>query len=115
MSKTKVLVKVNYKRLKTSLVLKVKKFGLAFLVPKLGKFLFFDGFFLNLANFWDLDNFLVFGFTNFSINLSLLLMSLISLIASTLLASSILLAVNTYDDRLIFSIEINSAAILLNP
>ena len=52
---------------------KVKKLDLAFLALKLDEFLFFDNF-LDLANFslfdfWDLNNFPIFKFINFSINL----------------------------------------------
>lgn len=43
-------MKVIHKRLKTILKLEVKKLDLAFLVLKLGRFLFFNYFFLNLAD-----------------------------------------------------------------
>ena len=54
-------MKVNYKKLKIFLVLKVKKPSSTFLILNLGKFLSFDKF-LDLAqflffDFWDLDNF----------------------------------------------------------
>ena len=49
-------MKANRKRLKADLALGVRKLGPDFVVPKLGEFPLFDGF-LDLADFWDLDNF----------------------------------------------------------
>ena len=53
-------MKANCKWLKAILMLEVKKLGPFFLMSKLGKFSLFDNFFPDLADFWDLDNFLVF-------------------------------------------------------
>ena len=50
-------MKTNRKWLKTILALGVKKLGPFFLVLKLGKSPLLDNFFLDLANFWDLNNF----------------------------------------------------------
>ena len=47
----------NRKRLKADLASRVKKLGLAFVAPKLGKFPLFDKFFPDLADFRDLDVF----------------------------------------------------------
>ena len=120
-------MKTSCKWLKTVLALGVGNFGLAFIASKLVKFPLFDNFFPDLAkfqdldifllfdffdlnNFWDLNNFLVFNnFLYFSINLLLPSTPSTSLVANTLLAT------NTYDDTVIFSIDISSAAILLKP
>lgn len=59
------LVKVSHKRLKDILVSKVKKLGPAFSISNLGKFLPFDNFFLDLADFQDLNNFWPFNFSDF--------------------------------------------------
>ena len=48
-------MKANRKRLKAALALRVRKFGLLFLVSKLGKFPLFD-------NFLDIADFLLFEF-----------------------------------------------------
>ena len=66
--KIRALVKVSSKQLKLSLALKVKKFGLVFLVSNLDKFLFFNYFFLNLDNFWNLNNFWPFNFLDFLVS-----------------------------------------------
>ena len=113
-------MKANHKLLKTILASRVKKLGPFLLATKWGKFLLFDNFFLDLADFWDLDNLLVFDnfwdldnfpvfddFSYFSINSSLSSTPLTSLAASTLLATSI------YVDTIVFNIDISSAAILL--
>ena len=111
---------INYKKLKVVLILEMKKLNLVFLILNLDKFPFFDNFFPNLANFWDLNNFLLFeffnldnfsnfGFINFLINLSLFLT------LSFLLVANILLIINIYNNIIIFSININHATILLNP
>ena len=119
------LIKANYKQLKTILILGIRKLSLFFLALKLGEFSLFDNFFLDLANFWDLDNFSLFKFPNldnfrfsenfpilniflhFPINLSSFLM------LSILLAANILLAKSIYNDTIVFSIDVNSMAILL--
>ena len=104
------LVKVNYKRLKAILALRIKKLDLFFLASKLGKLPLFDNFFLDLADFWDLDIFLVFNnFLYFSID------SLSLSTPSTSLAASTLSVINTYNDIVVFSIDINGVAILLKP
>ena len=90
------------------------------LALKLDKFLFFKDFFPNLAdfwdfdnfpifnNFWDLDNFLVFNnFPYFSMNL------LPSSMPPILLAASTLTATSTYNNTVVFSIDISDVAILL--
>ena len=101
-------MKANHKRLKAILASKVKKLSPFFLVLKLGKFSFFDDFFFDLADFWNLDNFQIFdNFLYFSINLSSFLTLSTSLIISTLSA------INTYDNIVVFNIDINGAAILL--
>ena len=74
----------------------------SFVALFLGKFLLFDRF-QDLANFQEIDNFLVFGSANFLINLSPL---------STL---SNLLITNILDDIVIFSIDVSSTTILLKP
>ena len=110
--KIKALIKANCKQLKATLVLGVKKLRPAFLASKFGEFPFFNGF-LDLANFLpfaflNLDNFRPFNnFPHFSINLSPLLMPPISL------GVSILSATSTYNNTVIFSIDISCAAILL--
>ena len=55
-------MKTSYKRLKAALVLRIRKLVLFFLILELEKFLLFDNIFLDLANFWDLANFLLFDF-----------------------------------------------------
>ena len=80
-------------------MLGVKKLGLLFLVLKLGEFPLFDNFFFSLADFWDLDNFLVFNnFLDFSINL------LSPSIPPTLLTASTLLMTSTCDDSVILAL-----------
>ena len=92
---------------------------------KLGKFSLFDDFFSDLVKFWDLNNlslfdfldlynFLIFSFTNFLINLSLPLILLTLLVINTLLIINILLIANIYDNMIVFYININNIAILLN-
>ena len=122
------LVKVNRKRLKADLALRVRMLDPSSLVSKLGEFLLFDNFFdfspldfPNLNNFWDLADFwlsdlLVFGSIHFDLLLNLLPppTSLILLAASTLMPST-LLAASTCDNMVVFSINVNGATILLNP
>ena len=123
----KVSVKANYKRLKAVLALRVKKLGLLCVALKLGKFSLFDNFFLHLADFWDLNNFsplefldldkfwpfdvfLVFNnFPYFSIDLSP------SSILPNLSVISISLATSTYNNTVVFSIDVSGVAILLKP
>ena len=109
------MVKTSCKWLKTVLASKIKKFDPAFLMPNLGEFPYFDKFFLNLADFWDLnkfwpfnfDNFLFFGSANFSINLLALSILLTFLVVNILLTTSIL------NLTIVFSIDLNDIAILL--
>ena len=112
----KASVKANYKRLKTDLASGVRKLGPNSVVPKLDKFPLFDEFFLDFNDFWDLDVFLVFGSTHFdpSFDLSPPPTPLTSLAAS-ILALSTLLAASTYDDMIVFSIDVSGTAILLKP
>ena len=120
-------MKDNQKRLKADLALGVRKFGLLSLMSKLDEFPIFDNFFnfsplnfLDLDNFWDLDVFWpsdlpVFGFTRFdpSLNPSLLLPTSPILSVASTLAPSTLFAANTYDDIVVFSIDVSGMAILL--
>ena len=112
------MVKVNHKQLKASLALEVRKLKPVFLALNLNEFPLFDSF-LELVNFWNSDNFLVFNnftvfnFTNFSINLLLSSILLISLAANILLVPSNLLATKIYDNTNIFSIDASDMAILL--
>ena len=94
----------------------VRKLDLLFLISKLGEFALFDDFFPDLADFQDLDNFWSFdifpvfnNFPYFYINSSPLSITPTSLAASTSLAKS------TYDDILIFRIDVSDVAILLKP
>ena len=105
-----VLVKANRKWLKAVLASEVRKLGPFFLALKLGKFSFFDNFFLDLADFWDLDNFwdlddfpIFDNFPHFSID------SASSFTTATSLVTSIC------DDTVVFSIDVSDAAILLKP
>ena len=114
------MVKVNRKRLKTVLTLGVRNFGPSSIALKLSKFPLFDDFFSDLADFWDLNNFLVFNnfqdldnfpvFDNFPF---FLINSSPPSTPPTSLAASTSLATNTYNDKVVFSIDISGAAILL--
>ena len=108
-------MKANRKRLKAALALRVRKLGSLSLALKLGEFPLFDDF-LDLANFWDLDNFWTFdaflvfdNFLHFSID------SLPPLMPPTSLTASTLLAASTYNNTVVFSIDVSGAAILLKP
>lgn len=85
--------------MKISLVLEIKKLGPAFLTLNLSEFPFFDGFFLKLSDFWDLNNFWAFNFFDFLINSSLLML-LISPPS------------NNLGDSVAYSIEISDITIL---
>ena len=102
-------MKANYKWLKAVLASGVRKLSMTFLVVNLGEFILFDGF-LDLDNF-QLSDILVFGFISFDLLLSLI--SLTSLAASTSTPSNSL-AASTYNDIIVFSIDVSGAAILLN-
>ena len=115
MLKIRALVKTSHKRLNAFLAPGVKKLSPLFLALKLGEFSLFNNIFLDLANFWDLDNFSLFDFLVFSfICLDLLLSSMapISLTASTLVHNNLLDA-STWNNMVIFNIDVSSMAILL--
>ena len=76
-------------------------------MPKLGKFLFFDNFFLDLANFQDLNNFFDF--------LAIFSLPLISKLSILLLPTPNHSRVNFSNSIVVYSIEINRATILLKP
>ena len=103
------LVKANRKWLKVALALEVRKLGPLSLVSKLGEFLIFDSF-LDLTDFWLFDVFPIFNnFSYFPIDSLPPLITSISLVANTSLAAS------TYDDIVVFSIDVSGVAILLKP
>ena len=120
------LVKASRKRLNVSLAPGVRKLGPAFLASKLGEFPLFDSF-LDLADFLpsklpDLDDFWlsdlpVFGSTCFDPSLNPLPSppTLPNSLAASTLAPSTPLAARTYDDMVVFSIDMSGAAILLKP
>ena len=105
----RALVKANHKWLKVALALRVKKLDLFSLVLKLGDFPVFDNFFPDLANFWDLNNFLIFNFIDFSIDLQP------SSIIPTSLVANILSDTSIYDNMVVFNIDISDVSILLKP
>ena len=115
------MVNINHKWLKAVLILRVKKLGSFFLVSNLDKFLLFDNFFPDLADFQNLNNFLTFKFPNldyflvFNNFLYFLVNLLLSLISPILLAANISSTISTYDDKIVFSINISSTALLLKP
>ena len=121
------MIKTNHKRLKAVLVLEIRKLGSFFLALKLGEFLLFDDFFLDLANFQDFNNFSPFKFLdlnnfwffdNFSVfnNFLYFLIILSPLFKSLiLLAANILLVSSTYNNIVIFSLDVNNTTILLKP
>lgn len=106
------LVKTNHNWLKIVLALKIKKLYLAFLALKLGELPFFDIFFLDLAKFWDLDNFMFVNVPDFLANSLLLLIS--NLFTSPSPIPSYL-EIDFFSDTVVFSIEVNTATILLKP
>ena len=107
-------MKTNYKQLKATLALGVRKLGLASVMSKLGEFPLLDGF-LDLADFLlfefpDLNNFPVFdNFPHFSINSSP------PSTPPTSSTANISSATSTYDNRVVFTIDVSGAAILLKP
>ena len=111
-------MKANRKRLKTDLASGVKKFGPGSVVPKLGEFPLFD-IFLDLANFLpfeflDLANFSSFGSIRFDPLFDPSPPPMLPLLlAASMLAPSTSLAISTFDEMVIFSIDVSSAAILL--
>ena len=110
-------MKTSHKWLKAFLAPGVKKFGLVFIVPKLGKFPLFDNF-LDLANFWGLANFWLFNFPDFLV-CSILLSSNLSIFPLPLLLPKadllllFLLRTGFSGDPVIFNIKVSGAAILL--
>ena len=129
-------MKASYKRLKAVLASKIKNFGLSFVVLELVEFPLFDNFFPDLAKFRDLDIFSLFYFpnlNNFSNFLAYSTLFLLTLNPSTsllplffseavllllfLLEADLLLlfllGAGLSSDLVIFSIEVNGAAILL--
>ena len=116
----------------------VKNFGLAFVASKLVEFLLFDHFFPDLAEFQDLDIFLLFDFPdldnfpdflacstlfllipNLLTLLLLLFFSKIDLLLSFQLESDLLLLflleAGLSGNPVVFSIKVSRAAILLKP
>ena len=128
------LVKANYKRLKIALASGVRKLSLASVASKLGKFSLFDNFFdfspMDLNDFWNLANFLLFNFLDFLACFTLLppnpqtslLLSffqkagllLLFLLEADLLPS-FLLEAGLFGDLVVFNIEISRVAIPLKP
>ena len=103
-------IKASHKRLKVVLASKVRNFGSAFIAPKLDEFSFFDNFFLDLADFRNLDNFLPFEFLDFLvISLLPLTLNLSTLLSPTFSCSG----VNFSSNIVVFSIEVSGATILL--
>ena len=118
--------------------MRVKNFGWAFIASKLIKFLFFDNFFLDLAEFQELDIFSFFDFPNLdnfpdflacSILFSLISNLLTSLLPLFFLEAGLLLSflleadllplflleTSLSSDPVVFNIEVNGVTILLKP
>ena len=118
----KALVKANYKWLKAVLAYRVRNFNLASILPKLGKLPLFDNFFLDLADFQDLDNFSLFKFPNLDkfwlFNFLNFLAIFLSRPISNLLTSlppTFSHSKNNFSSNIvIFSIKVSGAVILLN-
>ena len=115
------MVKTSRKRLKVSLVPEIKKLGPVSVAPKLDEFPLFGGFFdfspldfPDLDNFWDLTKFWIFDFPDFLASSSPL-PPLLTPNITTLLLLFPTLGLDTSGDLVIFSIEVNRAAILLKP
>ena len=121
----------NFKQLKNGLVLGVKKLGPLFLALKLDKFQLFDNIFdflsLDLNDFWNLANFLLFNFCDLLMCSTPLLPNpstsplplffpkyclLLSIILEFDLLLFFLLVAGLSDNLIIFNIEVNEAAIL---
>ena len=137
-------VKANHKQLKAVLASGVKNFGPSSVALELIEFLLFDNFFPDLAEFQDLDVFSLFNFSdldnfqdldvfpnflvcstpfpptpNPSISPSPSFFPKAGLLSSFLLEAnllpSFLLGAGSSSDPVVFSIEVNGAAILLKP
>ena len=98
----------------------VRKLGPASVALKLSEFALFDEFFLDLADFRDLDVFWPFDFPDFlvcstsSSSYSLISLSPLSLREAGLLLL-FLLGAGSSSDSIVFNIEVNRTAILLKP
>ena len=137
-----VLMKVSRKQLKASLALGFRNFSLTSVASKFVEFPLFDNFFLDLAEFQDLDVFLLFDFpdldnfrdldvfSNFlacftpflpipnpSTSTSPSFLPKAGLMSSFLLEANLLplflLGAGLSSDPVVFSIEVSGAAILL--
>ena len=134
----KASIKTSRKQLKAILLSKVRNFGPTSIALKLVKFLIFDDFFSNLAEFQDLDVLLLFDFPDlnnfldflacfipFSLTLNLLISPLplffpeTSLLLLFLLKTDLLplflLKAGLLSDPIVFSIKVSKAIILLKP
>ena len=105
------------KQLKIFLVSEFKKLRLVFLASKLDEFSHFDNFFLNLANFWDLDNFWVFDFWafNFSDFLAYSILLLLIPISLSLSPTFSLSKADLLDSTVVFSNKVSRTTFLLKP
>ena len=79
-------------------------------MPKLDEFSLFDNSFPDLANFWDLNDFLPFKFSDF---LAISLLLLISNPSILLSPTSSYLRIDFSNSIVIFSIKVSRTAILL--
>ena len=104
------LVKASHKQLNVILASEVRKLRPFFLVPNLDVFQLFNGF-LDLDNF-QLSDLLVFVLTRFNLSPPLILLSPLTV---SILVLTISLAANTYNNIVIFNIDMNNVAILQNP
>ena len=111
-------MKANHKWLKDDLVSGLRKLGPDSVAPKLDGFPLFDEFFPDLADFWDLEKPLPFGFPDFLAystlsppNLSTsLLPSFFSEVSLLLL---FMLGVRLLGNPVVFKIEVSRVAIRL--
>ena len=112
-------MKASHKRLKAILASGVRNFGLSSVALKLVKFPLFDNFFLDLAEFQELDVFLLFDFfdlDNFpDFLVCFTLFPPIPNLSTLLSPTSSHLGVDFSDDTVVFSINISEDAILLKP
>ena len=98
------------KRFKAALALEIRKFGPLSLLLKLGEFSLFDKFFLDLANFRDLNNFWPFDFPDF---LAISIPPTLSLPLPS--STSSLSKFQLFGGIDVFSIKVSRATILLKP